>query len=102
MGSPREDNLKGSSSIRGFLLLILQLAQKLSPRLPIAPARKGVWRRGGGWLGGLGRKAKASFKLPALARHSLSVRGLCSSVLITHFPEVSRCEGTRHVSSWFP
>lgn len=58
--------------------------------------------KGGGvavWGGG--RKAKASFKLPALARHSLSVRGLCFSVLITHFPEVSRCEGTRHVSSWF-
>lgn len=52
---------EGSYSIIGGLLLILQLTQCFSPRLPIGPA--GEW---GLWLVGKS-KAKASFKLPDLS-----------------------------------
>lgn len=55
----------------------------------------------GGQLVGKGKQRHHSNCLP-LAHHSLYVRGLCFSVLIIHFPEVSQCEGTRHASSWFP
>jgi hypothetical protein len=69
----------------------------MSLTMPANRPSKGVGEVGVGE-----RKAKASFKLLTLACHPLSVCGRCVSVLIIHFPEVSRCEGTRHASSWFP
>lgn len=46
------------------------------------------------------RKAKASFKLPALGQPF----SMCAwtALLIIHFREVSWCEEARHASSWFP
>lgn len=94
-GQNQGRNPEGSSSTRGLLLLILQLAQYISPCLPITPAGK--------WGGGRGERNPEHHPscLP-LARRPLYVRGLSVSVLIFHFPEVSRCEGRGMLPHGFP
>lgn len=55
---------------------------------------------GGSWWG-REKQRHGSSCLPR-ARHSLSVRGLCFSALIIHFPETSWCEGLRHLPHGSP
>ena len=86
---------RGSAPIQCLLLLILRLTQHTSPCLLITePGRVGLGA-------GEGRETPRHHGSSCLspARHPPSVH---ASVLISHFPEVSRREGLRQASSWFP
>lgn len=97
LGRVRQRDPEGRASVQRFLLLILRPAQHISPRLPIATP--GAW----GW-GGKGRGAPWPRGPSGLspARHPPSVRGQHASVLISHFPEVSRLKGRGGLLPGFP
>lgn len=86
---------EGSYSIIGRLLLILRLTQCSHHACQSAQQGRGGCGR---WGGGKRRSHSSCLTFA----YTLVVPGLCSRTLIIHCSEVSRHEGTRHASSWFP